>query len=237
MTLLGDYTNVFVDNHETIANPGLENLFYELGYTPITKDLKPFHCDYMQGDVIIERKRVDDFAQSIRGRRTDKHSIWDQLNRMVNTGNPAYLIIEGNLKHYPMLRTTEKGLLGAMGSIAVRYNIHPMHVGTDCSNEEDSLREFVYLAGKIFKSHREGKAGRGRDNRVTYVDPDIPVPAQILSIVPGMDKMAVNITEELGLNDIYDVGTLSVSELKTVEGIGETKARKIVDYLNLRESQ
>ena len=231
---LGDYTEVYVDLSEP---DDMDDLFYELGYTPIDKDLKPFACDYMQGDVIIERKRLDDFAQSVRRRKTDKHSIWDQLNRMINTGKPAYLIIEGNLKHYPMLRTTDRGLLGAMGSIAVRYNIHPMHVGTDCLDKEDSMREFAYLAGKIFKSHREGKAGRGRDNRVTYVDPTIPVAAQLLSIVPGMDKMAVKITTKLGLFDYDDVGTLSLSELQTVEGIGETKARKIVDYLKLRESQ
>ena len=222
---LGEYTEVYIDNSEPY---GMEELFYDIEYTPIRKDLKPYHCDYMQGDAIIERKRVDDFLTSMRRRPTDKHSVWDQLNRMVNSDKHAYLIIEGDLWQYlPSSNMTTDHFYGAMGSIAVRYNIHPMWT--------HDLINFTYLVGKIFKSHREGKHGRGRDNKVTYIDPDISVAAQILSIPDGMDKMAVKIADQLGLNDYHDVGTLSLSELKTVHGIGEVKAKYILNYFNIPE--
>lgn len=225
---LGEFTTIDIDGRELRNNPDFESIFYDLDYSlNVVENMEnEYPYDFVQGDVGIERKRVDDFLGSIRAKRTDKHSIWDQCNRMIASTMHSYLIIEGDLWQYlPSSRVTTTQLFGAIGSIAVRYNIHPMWA--------HDMDHFGYLAGKIFKSHREGKHGMGRHNRATYVDPDISIAAQILSLC-GLDKKAIAIADKLCLTDIMDIITLNASQLRTVPGIGPKIAENIISKLGIR---
>lgn len=225
---LGDFTTIDIDGRELRNNPDFESIFYDLDYSLNVVENMENHYpyDFVQGDVGIERKRLDDFMKSIRASRTDKHSIWDQCNRMIASGMHSYIIIEGDLNEYLYSsRVTTTQFYGAMGSIAVRYNIHPMWV--------HDMEHFGYLAGKIFKSHRQGKHGMGRHNRATYVDPDLSIAAQILSLC-GIDKKAVLIAEKLCLTDIMDIITLNTSQLRSIPTVGPTIAENIISKLGIR---
>jgi len=231
---LGEFTTIDMDGREHRNNPDLESLFYDLEYAVnIVENMEnSYPYDIMQGDVGIERKRVDDFIASIKKKKTSKHSIWDQCNRMSQTGMYSYILIEGmgdDLALDTWLEIqgggTYKTYYGGMASISVRYNIPVLY----CHNQD----WFAYEAGKIFKSHREGKAGIARENKLVYVDPEYPIAAQILALC-GLDKRALEIAEKLNLTDIMDVISLRRNDLISIDGIGDIIANRIIKRLGIR---
>ncbi len=221
---LGDFTTIYIDNHEPDE---MEDHFLRLDYGTEWKDLVPHAADYMQENVIIERKKVDDFVNSVIGSRTSVHSIYDQLNRMVASDKHAYLVIEGTVRelraHLANRKVNMKTFYGAMGGLAVNYNMPPMWA--------HNKKYFAYVVGKIFKSHREGKFGLGRDNKVSYVPRDANAATRILSVVPGMDKLAFVVAEQLGLETIDDVNDITVDDLVAVDLIGQKRAQTIYNDL------
>lgn len=222
MTDLGDFTDIIIDKREP---EGMEELFLELEYGVIwiqddTDDTESF--DYRQGNVVVERKTVNDFIQSFKS-----DHIYDQLERMCNKYEHFYLIIEGDIfeANYRDTSSTTDQVLGAMADIAVRYGVHPMWV--------QNMNHFAYTVGKIFQSHRDGKVGMSRRTKLTSARKNDTMAAKIISLVDGLDKVAEDIAEKFELVDIMDVIELTFVDLITVPKVGPKKANKILNDLGI----
>lgn len=189
--------------------------------------------DYMQNNVGVERKTMQDFLSSYQG-----DHIWDQMNRITEHDGPSYLIISGSFNDlYPHLKGEEhqekrdrlikkarKSYIGAMGSIAVRYDIHPMRVDDD--------DELAALMTKIFHSHRHGKAGQLRKLKVSPLT-KYTMPAKIIALVGGVDAKAQDIADELALETIHDVVAMKPEDLKKIYGIGKKTIDRIFEELGI----
>jgi ERCC4-type nuclease len=216
---LGDFTDIIIDKREPKE---MESLFLDLEYGTVwTQHTSQESFDYRQGNVIIERKSMSDFVSSFKS-----DHLWDQLAKMQRYG-VSYLIVVGSLYEgvNSKFGAVPNQILGAMGSIAVRYGIHPMIVNNN--------KEFAYLVGKLFQSHRNGNHMKHRKTRLTNTRKEISVAAKILSLVPGMDKKAEDIVKELNLKTIHDVTNLTYEKLQEVTGIGKKTALNILQYLQI----
>ena len=210
----------------------MEELFFEADFLIEKSKLSIF--DYMQGDVGIERKRVDDFVQSfIHGK--DDHG-WDQMNRISQHEGPAYLIIEGDYETYVTYYAEKKvasfkQFYGAIASIAVRYGIPPLIAsGTEDDIHESDEDAFVYLCRKIFRSHREGKAGLVRKVKVSPIKKYENVIIALMNTDGIGPENAEAIKEHHNLTFAREILNLNYTKLKEVPTIGPKKAEAIADW-------
>lgn len=216
---LGEYTDIIVDKREPKE---MEQLFLDLEYGTIwTQHDAEESFDYRQGNVIIERKTVADFVSSFKS-----NHLWEQLEKMQRYGH-AYLIIIGNLEEQErsMYGASIDQILGAIGSISVRYGIHPILVKDD--------KQFTYLVGKIFQGHRNGNYMKARKTRLSNTNKNVSVASRILALVPGMNRKAEDITRTLNLQTIHDVANLTYEKLQEVDGIGKKTALNILQHLKI----
>lgn len=228
----GEFTDLIIDNMEP---DDIADMFFDKDYIVDRKTLNIF--DYMQEDVGIERKRADDFVKSFITSKDD-HG-WDQMNRIAEHEGPAYLIVEGDYDSYVDLfkpskkfrkPVSEDRFWGAVGSITVRYGIFPIIVTGSEEELSTDQEKFVYLACKIFKSHREGKAGQARKLRVSPVAKYHNV-VKALMLTDGIGpEVAESIRNDLDLTFPREILGLTLKELLSVEGVGEKRAEDIVDW-------
>ena len=98
--------------------------------------------DYISGDVIIERKTINDFCGSIKDGR-----LKGQIAKMkASPYKHIYILISGHIS----TRTSdihEHSILGMMASILVKHNISIITVETD--------KHLVYIMKRIFERHSE----------------------------------------------------------------------------------
>ncbi len=178
-----------------------------------------------EGGIIIERKSVDDFIDSMKNNR-----LWEQLRRMqvgelmginiirrslIIHGLFTPILIESGLKW--------RNIMGAFMEIEFNYGIPIFH-----AEDENSLREFLRI---LIKREKEGK-NRGEIKSIWWR----PTPKRnmeydewkiyILSSLPFIGgKLARNLLKRFGT--IEKIARASIIELKKVEGIGDKKAKEI----------
>lgn len=97
--------------------------------------------DYICGDVVVERKEINDFCSSIMDKRLE-HQIENMKLKYKN----IYVIIVGRIKD----RTTEIDehcILGMISSLLVKHKVSVAMV--------DDEFQFLYLIKRIFERHLE----------------------------------------------------------------------------------
>ncbi|MCS7127116.1 MAG: hypothetical protein NZ953_01795 [Thaumarchaeota archaeon] len=70
-----------------------------------------------QGSVLIERKRVLDFLNSLKGR------LWDQLDRMRQHEGPKLILLEGNIAGYRRTGWSETAVLALIDKIVLEMGV------------------------------------------------------------------------------------------------------------------
>lgn len=107
---------------------------------------------YKEKDIIIERKEIGDFINSMRSGHLQKQLL--QMQQF----SYKYLIISGSLKNYTMARMKTRHYMfpwtvehhtGALASCAVRYGVTILNVDNDS--------QLCKLAYKIFEKTDDGK--------------------------------------------------------------------------------
>ncbi len=130
---------VYCDDRE---NGDVLKEFFQTGLDCEVKRLK---CgDYVMDDVVIERKTIDDFCQSIIDGR-----LKAQIDRMVATFTHRYVVIIGKFSDR-RAEINENCILGAISSLLVK------DVSLACVETE---KQFVYLAKRIFERFIKMKGG------------------------------------------------------------------------------
>ncbi|MEM1513991.1 MAG: ERCC4 domain-containing protein [Candidatus Thermoplasmatota archaeon] len=172
--------------------------------------------DYVVSErLCIERKTMQDFIDSIIKKR-----IFDQIVRLKEAYEKPVIIIENEAMER---KFNIKALYGAIACILVDYNI-PI-IKTD-SIEETSFIIYSIACREQLKNKRE-VALRGKK-------PKMELKEWQQFIVEGLPNVSAVLAKRLlsKFKSVRNVMKASFEELQQVDGIGEKKARKIVDVLD-----
>lgn len=165
-------------------------------------------------ETAVERKRTDDFVDSIIDNR-----LFEQLKELQQFKNPIVIIEGENL--YTHRDVDPKAIRGALSSIAVDYQV-PM-LWTD--DERDTVETIKAIAEREQNENESGVQVRGTKSGMT--------PEETMEfIVAGIPDVNTKIAERLlkEFETVREIFIASSSELEEVEGIGEKTAKKIVNY-------
>lgn len=164
-------------------------------------------------DVVIERKEMNDFLNSI----TDGRLI-EQCNNMINNFKKCAIVIHGNMdKVIENSDINRNAVLGMMASIVARTNI-TMY----CFNDIEDLCRFSYYFllkatdGQIFKE-------------ITINKKKMNVNLQILTLIDGisLSKAFLLLNE---LNSVKEILTANKERLMEINGIGDIISNNIIKF-------
>jgi Fanconi anemia group M protein len=162
----------------------------------------------------IERKRTDDFVDSIIDNR-----LFDQLQELQQFGNPVVIIEGENL--YTHRDIDHKAIRGALSSLALDYQV-PV-IWTD--DEQDTVETLKALARREQEDNDKEVQVRGTKSGMT---PEETLEFIVAGIPDVNSKIAERLLKEFG--NVRSIFTASEEELQRVEGIGEKTAQKITEY-------
>lgn len=190
--------------------------------------------DYIYDNVCFEAKSITDFIGSVMSKR-----LWTQLDNMDRHFQTNIVIIYGDLEEgiSNIITNSQSNMpigtrsmmlknkfLGALGRITLDTDIKPMWVLTE---EEAAL--IITAVSKMKPITRETIQPQ-IFKRVTTDDLRIDV----LTTIKGVSsKKAKKILKQYG--SIMEIGECSEFELQSIEGIGETLAKRILSTLNSEE--
>lgn len=207
---------IFVDHRE--SSSGVANHLREYDADIVLQQLKT--ADYISSDrVAVERKRIQDFLQSIVDQR-----LFSQLQDLTEAYERPILIIEGS----PEILFTEREIhpntiRGVLSSIAVDYRVPIIWT----LNARETAAQVFWLA------YRE-QIKEKRDISIRTNHKTCSVPKQQEFIIAGLPhvntKLSRRLLKEFGT--VKNVFCCTEEMLKKVDGLGEKKARKIYDLLN-----
>jgi len=171
--------------------------------------------DYLWSNTVIERKEINDFLSSMSGHLYDQ--LEDIILNLANGFPKAYLIMHGSLDKIDWRYNGQWSIpafYGALGSILSDYP----NVGFAWVNNENAFASLV--SAMYHKSYREKqerfhfqkKAKRNDINTLCATGTFSPKPAKEL-------------LKKYTLQEIFN---LDIKELTSVEGYGETRAKKFV---------
>jgi Fanconi anemia group M protein len=172
--------------------------------------------DYILSDrVCVERKRINDFENSIMNGR-----LFDQIERLRASFPKPIVILEGDGSEY---RLGSNVITGTIISLYTDYDAQVI-----LSANEDETAEILYT---IAKREQEKKEREPRLIGTKRAFTNEEWQRLILSSIPGVGpKLAYELLKEF--KSIKNVVNASVDELMKVDKIGKKKASRIHEILN-----
>lgn len=175
--------------------------------------------DFVVGpDVVIERKTIEDFLQSLIDGR-----LLGQLMNMSQAYARPVLLLEGNPEDLFTLRNIhENAVIGMMSSIAVTYRI-PILFTKDAKESA----KFIY---SIAKREQQGK---DREIRLRMGRKGLSLYEQQKFIVEGLPNIGPSAAQDLlkHFGTIQDLVNADEKELQKVANIGPKKAQGLLKVL------
>ena len=175
--------------------------------------------DYVYGDLVgVEYKSAEDMISSIIANR-----VFNECRPLRETYKYPYLVIAGSVpdvlrvKNWKKIpgRITVNQYLGAVASLSTIVNV----LVTD--NENQALT----LINRVFEKCEDGKVRNIPRPPVKTVNPAVNYLSSIRGISP---VKAVEICSTLGVNCLSDLLTVTVDDLRSVDGVGVRTAENIV---------
>lgn len=170
---------------------------------------------WIEGEVIVERKTVVDFAASVRD-----HRLFSQARRLRYAGMKPFLILEGatDLKN-----ALVDGKAGRAIQIALTLNFGIGIVRTgDASETADTL---IYIARRVLGVQRIFNYSKIRTRSPERRK------VQILCEVPGLGpKLAKTLIENF--DSIAGIAAATDRELAKIHGMGPKRIRSLREVLN-----
>jgi len=169
-------------------------------------------------DIVIERKTISDFLESIIDGR-----LYNQLNKMSANYSSPLILVEGNQNELFSLRNIHKNaIIGTLTTIALKYRI-PIIFTKDARD----TAEYIFVTAK-----RE-QLKSGSDIRLRIGRKGLTLGEQQRFIVESLPQvgsaLAISLLEKFG--SIKNVSNANEKELQEVEKLGPKKARQIVKVL------
>lgn len=173
--------------------------------------------DYIISDIGIERKAIRDFYHSIIDKR-----LFDQVKRLTSAYERTLFILEGDLdKELPSINPNI--ILGGLVAVTVDFDTKILY----SRNMEETAKILNIIWKRSLKKYKP---------IITRYKPRFLSPKErlvyILEGFPGVGgKLAENILYHY--RTLKNFANTTLSELMSIEGIGDKKAREIYELLNL----
>ena len=170
--------------------------------------------DYVYGQVVVERKTIEDFVGSV----YNGH-LKTQIAKMIDNYKKSFVLVSGTPRG--LLDDSHiNPILGFVGSIVGRYNIPIIFLDNDY--------DLLYCAMKIFEKHENYKPLEPVVRKPSIKDVRI---GQV-ACIPGVGKeKATRIIKKY--KTIYNL-IVWEKDLETIEGIGPKIAKNIRKYLGIK---
>jgi DNA excision repair protein ERCC-4 len=202
---------IFVDERE--RSSGVADHLIKLGAYIEFKMLEI--GDYLFGDQIVERKRIDDLVRSVFDKR-----IFDQIKRASEVYDKIFVIIEGSPRKIRELTDRWKAVYGALAFIAQQNNVSILYT----SDVEETAYLIFSLASKI---NARSPSRVIRKEKKPMTDDIREWQEYIVQCLPHVGpKLSEKLLETFG--SVQKIFNASASELSRVEGLSEEKAQDIV---------
>jgi ERCC4-type nuclease len=172
----------------------------------------------------IERKELKDAVGSLKNKQKSDPSgpprLFEQITRLRADYPVAFLILEGDIdslygfyKRFG-LHFNESALWGAIASIAVRENVHILWTPRMSKTIDVAYRICTKMAEEKYQLPKRWKPKA------------LNAPDDLLELIPGVDK---DISKSLlkKYKSIERISSLSLKELKEMDGIGQVTAKNI----------
>lgn len=172
--------------------------------------------DYVvPGKVMIERKTIQDFANSIEDKR-----MFLQIDRLTKSGHRPVLLIEGDI--YTQTRLSLESISGFMSYLVSVAGVFPIRTL--------SLSHTAYMITKLV---RHSVQGLGYEHNLRELTPQDPAKrgAFVLEGVPGVStKVAKVLIQNFG--SVAGVCRATQADLLAVPGIGPITAKRVLETLH-----
>ncbi|MFC7008114.1 helix-hairpin-helix domain-containing protein [Halalkalicoccus salilacus] len=174
------------------------------------------------GDLAIdgvgfERKTLRDYVGSAMGRSGP--DLDDQVRRLVERYDHAYVLLEGNLDDVEELRTgiPASAIRGSIASITARLGVPVL----PCSDRE----RLVDMATRIGRKHVEEPSARRLPTGAITARNE-PTAKRMYACIDGIGpRLAAALYESYP--SVEALLSASVAELREIDGVGEGRARRI----------
>ena len=194
---------------------GIPDLLKEIGVKVEMKNL-PIGDYIVASETVVERKSIHDFISSVFDGR-----LFDQCNRLKEHFEHPAIIIEGDIDEINQIAENPLVFYGAISSVALDFKI-PVLPTPNASNTAKLLVAMCARQGKtkgpFLKKIR--KSGNIHHQQLS-----------VLCSLPGVgEKLASRMLEKFGSPS--NSFSASIAELSKIEGMGESRARKIRNLLD-----
>jgi Fanconi anemia group M protein len=214
--LPGERVSIIVDARER-NSPVFDHLS-QLEVNLIQKQLEV--GDYICSErVVVERKTIRDFLQSIIDQR-----VFKQSSDLIESFERPVLILEGNPELLFLEREIHPNTIrGVLASIVIDYKIPILWT----ANSKDSASQIFWLARREQIKERKELAIRGMKKRPTFA-------TQQEFLIAGLPFVNRKLSKRLlkKFKTPRKVFSARQEQLTKVEGIGKKKAKGIYDLLN-----
>lgn len=174
------------------------------------------------GDLVIdgtgfERKTLSDYVSSAMGRSGS--DLDDQVRRLGERYDHAYVLLEGNLDDLEGLRTgvPASAIRGSIASITARQGVPVL----PCSDRD----RLVDMATRLGRKHVEEPSVRQLPTGAITAR-DEPTAKRMYACIDGIGpRLAAALYESYP--SVEALLTASIEELQAIDGIGEGRARRI----------
>jgi len=176
--------------------------------------------DYLVEDtVIVERKTLIDFAESIKDGR-----LFRQAEQLCNHPKKAVMILEGRFRDFAQSKMTRESMQGALINLMLVWGIPVLR----SISEEETARLMIYTANQINRVlsggiKRFGYRPKSKRKRQLYMLQGLP------DVGPGKaEKLLAH------FGTVSSVIAADLYDLEAVDGIGKKMAERI--YQVVREN-
>jgi DNA excision repair protein ERCC-4 len=203
---------IVVDERE--RKSGIPDLLRAIGINIEMKTL-PIGDYIVAPETVVERKSIHDLISSVFDGR-----LFDQCNRLKKHFQFPIILMEGNVDEINEITENPLIFYGAVSSIALDFKI-PV-IATPSADHTAKLLVSMCSRKELPKGPFLKKIKKSNDIQRQQL--------ATLSSLPGIgEKLAVRMLEKFG--SPLSVFTASSTELAKVEGLGETRAKKIKKIL------
>ena len=206
---------IIVDERE--RKSGIPDLLKAVGMCVEMKTL-PIGDYIVAPETIVERKSIKDLMASVFDGR-----LYDQCNRLKENFEHPIVLVEGNVDEIEEITDNPLVFYGALSRVTLEFKIPIIHT----PSASHTAKLLVALCSK-----KDGTAGP----YLKKIKKSSNLETQQLSTLcslPGIgEKFAVRLLEKFGTP--LKVFSATTSELAKVEGLGESRAKKIKNMLTTK---
>jgi DNA excision repair protein ERCC-4 len=206
---------IIVDERE--RKSGIPDLLKAVGMGVEMKTL-PIGDYIVAPETIVERKSIKDLMASVFDGR-----LYDQCNRLKENFEHPIVLVEGNVDEIEEITDNPLVFYGALSRVTLEFKIPIIHT----PSASHTAKLLVALCSK-----KDGPTGP----YLKKIKKSSNLETQQLSTLcslPGIgEKFAVRMLEKFGTP--LKVFTATTSELAKVEGLGESRAKKIKNMLTTK---